>query len=58
MSGYHRELKLETAINPEREREREKTIKMAGGLAVRLVLGLGKKVKFMLTAPYINFPKD
>lgn len=53
MSGYHRELKLETAINP--GRVKEKTIKMPGDLAERLVLGLAKKAKFMLTRPNINF---
>lgn len=56
MSGYHRELKLETAINP--GRVKEKTIKMPGYLTLRLVLGLAKKVRFMLTVPYVNFPKD
>lgn len=55
MSGYHRELKLETAINP--GRVKEKTIKMPGDLAERLVLGLAKKAKFMLTRPNINFPR-
>lgn len=56
MPGYHRELKLEAVINP--GRVEEKTIKVAGDLAVRLALGLAKKAKFMLTVPYIHFPKD
>lgn len=56
MSGYHRELKLETAINP--GRVKEKTIKMPGYLTVRLALGLAKKARCVLTVPYIHVPKD
>lgn len=36
---------------------KEKTIKMPGYLTLRLVLGLAKKARFMLTVPYVNFPK-
>lgn len=56
MSGNHRELKLETAINP--GTAKEKTVRMPGYLTVRLVPGLAKKARFMLTLPYIHFPKD
>lgn len=43
MSGYHRELKLETAINP--GKVKEKTIKMPGDLAERLGPRTGEEGK-------------